>query len=90
MISREKELIVRKVEDQNVYYDKKKSVKVSYPWNEDVFKLGDNLRQAVKVQGSIERQLIRDKAHLEAYNSEFKKFIDRGAISRITQQETDE
>ena len=69
---------------------KKKSVKVSYPWNEDVFKLGDNLRQAVKVQGSIERRLIRDKAHLEAYNSEFKKFIDRGAISRIIQQEMDE
>ena len=90
MISREKELIVRKVEDQIVYDDEKKSVKVSYPWNEDVFKLGDNLRQAVKVQGSIERRLIRDKAHLEAYNSEFKKFIDRGAISRITQQEMDE
>ena len=90
MISREKELVVRKVEDQIVYDNEKKSVKVSYPWNEDVFKLGDNLRQAVKVQGSIERRLIRDKAHLEAYNSEFKKFIDRGAISRITQQETDE
>ena len=43
MISREKELVVRKVEDQIVYDDEKKSVKVSYPWNEDVFKLGDNL-----------------------------------------------
>ena len=76
---------MRKVKDQILYDDEKKSMKVSYPW-----KLGDNLRQAVKVQGSIERRLIRDKAYLEAFNSELKKFIDIGAISRITQQEMDE
>ena len=90
MITREKEAVVRRVEDQLVRDEENCTVKAKYPWTEEVYKLTDNLRQAIKVQSSVERRLRKDEKMLEAYNDEFRKFIDRGAISRILQPELDE
>ena len=77
------------VEDKIVYDEVEKKVKVSYPWTQEVFNLSDNLRQAAKVQGSVERRLLKNESHLKAYNGEFEKFLERGVISRVSQEEID-
>ena len=64
-------------------------VTASYPWTEDVAKLTDNIGQAISFQASVEKKLLRDKDLLAAYNSELQKFIDRGAIVRLSQEEID-
>ena len=89
MVTREKELVVRRMEDQLTYDSTEKSVTVAYPWTENVYKLTDNLHQATRMQCSVERRLLRDSGLMEAYNREFTKFVERGAISRITQSELD-
>ena len=48
------------VEDKIVYDKTEKKVKVSYPWTQEVFNLSDNLWQAAKVQGSVERRLLKN------------------------------
>ena len=89
MVSKDKELVVQRMEDQLCYDERTQKVTVSYPWNQDVFKLSDNLQQAIRMQCSVERRLLRDPLLMSAYNEEFMKFVNRGAISRITQQEMD-
>ena len=82
MISREKEMVVRRVEDSIKYDEKLKKVTVGYPWTEEVYKLSDNLQQAKNFQASVERRLLRD-GDLEFYNSELRKFINREWITRF-------
>ena len=65
-------------------------VTTTYPWTDQVHKLTDNINQAVRMQCSVERRLLRDPSLLRAYNEESKTFVDRGAISLITQDEMDE
>ena len=89
MISREKEMVVKRMEDLIVYDAENQKVSVSYPWTEDLCKLKDNLGQAIAFQTSVERRLLKDQRMLEAYNLELKKFIDRGALVRLTQEELD-
>ena len=54
-ISREKQLVVQRMEDLIKYDADSCKVTVSYPWTEDVCKLSDNLRQAIQFQSSVER-----------------------------------
>jgi len=89
MISREKELVVKRMEDLIKYDEEKQKVSVSYPWTEDVCKLTDNFHQAMAFQKSFERKLIRDQRMLDAYNSELRKAMDRGAIVQLSQEEMD-
>ena len=89
MISRDKEAVVRRVEDLMTYDAVQKKISVSYPWTEDIKKLTDNIGQAISFQKSCEKRLLKNPALLEAYNSELRKFIDRGAIVPLTQEEID-
>ena len=89
MITREKEAVVRRVEDSIKYDADNKTVSVTYPWTQDVCKLTDNLGQAIAFQSSVERRLLKDDVMMETYNAELRKFIDRGAIVRLTQDEID-
>ena len=89
MITREKEAVVRRVEDSIKYDAEAHRVSVTYPWTRDVCKLVDNLGQAVAFQASVERKLLKDETMKRAYNDELQKFIDRGAIVRLTQEEID-
>ena len=89
MISREKELVVRRVEDSIRYDPVTRKVSVSYPWTSDILKLTDNLGQAVNFQSSVERKLLKDPALRDVYNRELLKFIERGAIVRLSQEEID-
>ena len=88
MISREKEMVVERVEDLLSYDQTSMKVTVGYPWTEDIYKLTDNLRQAKDFQASVERRLLRD-GNLDFYNSELQKFIDRGALRKLSQEEMD-
>ena len=90
MISRDKELVVRRMEDQMTYDQESCRVTVAYPWTEDVLKLRDNIQQATRMQCSVERRLLKDTAMMDAYNHEFQKFLDRGAISEISREEMDQ
>ena len=58
---------------------------MTYPWTEDVKRLTNNIGQAISFQSSIEKKLLKDKVMAETYNAELQKFIDRGAITRLTQ-----
>ena len=87
MISREKEQVVQSVEDSIKHDVHSCKVSASYPWTEDVVKLRDNIGQVISFQSSVERKLLRDKSLLDAYNSELQKFIERGAIVRLSQEE---
>ena len=89
MISREKEMVVKRMEDLIKYDAEKQSVSVTYPWTEDVCKLTDNFQQAVGYQKSFERKLLRDQHLMDAYNAELKKAMDRGAIVKLSQEEMD-
>ena len=89
MITREKEMVVRRVEDQIEHDVENCKVKVKYPWTEDIYKLTDNVHQAIRVQSSVEKRLLRDENLLSAYNMEFKKFVSRGAISKLSQHDMD-
>jgi len=89
MVSREKELVVRRMEDQIRYDETDRSVMITYPWTEDVYRLTDNLQQAIRMQYGVERRLCRDPKLLKAYNDEFRKFVERNAISLMTQDEMD-
>ena len=53
-------------------------------------KLKDNVQQAARMQCSVEKRLMKDTAMMEAYNHEFQKFLDRGAISEISREEMDQ
>ena len=37
----------------------------------------------------MECRLLKNSSHLEAYNTKFQKFIDRGAIRKLTEEELD-
>ena len=76
MISRDKEAVVRRVEDAIQYDAEERKVSVSYPWTEDVRKLINNVGQAIAFQSSIERRLLKDKKLRESYNLELQKFIE--------------
>ena len=89
MISGEKEIVVRRVEDQLKYDDVQHTVTAAYPWTEDIIKLTDNLNQVVRTQRGVENRLLKDSSLMEAYNCEIQKFIDRGAISKVSQHELD-
>jgi len=89
MITREKEAVVRRVEDSIKYDAEAHKVSVTYPWTRGVCKLVDNLGQAVAFQASVERKLLKDETMKRLYNDELQKFIDRGAIVRLTQEEID-
>ena len=87
MISREKEMVVKRMEDLIKYDEQEQKVSVTYPWTEDVRKLTDNIGQAIAFQKSYERRLVRDKFLLDAYNKELRKAMDRGAIVKLSQEE---
>ena len=89
MVSREREMVVRRIEDQMKYNEDTKRITVAYPWTEDVVKLTDNVNQVVRAQRGVETRLLRDPAMMEFYNSELQKFIDRGAIRKLSQEELD-
>ena len=86
-ISRDKQAVVRRVEELMTYDAEKKKISVSYPWTEDIKRLKDNIGQAISFQKSCERRLLKNPVLLEAYNSELRKFIERGAIILLTQKE---
>ena len=56
-------------------------------WTEDIWKLTDNYKQAVAFQSSVERRLLKDEKSVEVYNTELRKFIDRGAITKLSSDE---
>ena len=87
MISREKEMVVKRMEDLLKYDEQEQKVSVSYPWTEDVCKLTNNIGQAIAFQSSYERKLIKDKTLLDAYNLEIRKAMDRGAIVKLSEEE---
>ena len=60
MISREKELVVRRMEDSIKFDEVSRKVTASYPWTEDITKLVDNLSQAKRTQRGVERRLLKD------------------------------
>ena len=64
-----------------------KKAEVSYPWTEDIWKLKDNQKQAVVFQSSVKRRLLKDENSVEACNTELRKFMDRGAITKLASDE---
>ena len=89
MMSRDKELVVRRLEELIKYDAKSKTVSVSYPWTEDVKRLTDNVGQAIAIQRSCERRLLKNPLLLDAYNTELRKSMERGAIVKLTEDEID-
>ena len=87
MMSRDKELVVKRLEDLIKYDPTTKRVSVRYPWTEDVIKLTDNIGQAIAFQKSCERRLMRNPILLEAYNKELRKSMEREAIAQLTEEE---
>ena len=89
MITREKEAVVKRDKDSIMYDAATHNVSVAYPWTNNVHKLTDNLGQAISFQASVERKLMKDLTMKDTYNAELRKFIERGAIVRLTQEEID-
>ena len=90
MISREKEAVVKRVEDSLIYDAETHKVSVSYPWTQDIQKLSSNVDQVIAFQSSIEKKLLKDPIMMEAYNLELQKFVDRGALVKLTQKELED
>ena len=85
--SRDKEAVVKRVEDMIEYDAEAKKAEVSYPWTEDIWKLKDNQKQAVVFQSSVRGRLLKDENSVEACNTELRKFMDRGAITKLASDE---
>ena len=65
----------------------KQQIRVQYPFTTDLIILGNaqlnNRGQATAVQCSVENRLIKN-GMMDAYNQEFKKFVDRGTLVQIS------
>ena len=59
--------------------EKEKVIHVTYPYVKDPNVLPDNRSQVIAMAKGQERRL-RKLGHLEAYNKELQKFIDRGCV----------
>ena len=63
-------------------------MEAAYAWTEDVYRLQDNIGQAIGVQKSIEKKLKKN-GDLQAYNAEVQKLIDKKHITELTAEEED-
>ena len=66
------------VKDGNTY--------IRYPFIKDPYLLQDNRFSMIKRSESLEKSLKR-KNMKEAYDEEFQKFIERGVISEVSNEE---
>ena len=87
MMSRDKEMVVRRLEELMKYDENTSKVSVCYPWTQDVRKLTDNIGQAIAIQKSCEKRLLKNPLLLDAYNAELRKSMERGAIVQLTEEE---
>ena len=72
---------------QNIRIDtSKKRLKVRYPFVKDPARLVYNRGVAEAMAEKLEARLRR-KGKLEEYHAEFQKFVDRGAVREISQEE---
>ena len=62
--------------------DETQRIEVTYAWTPDVLKLKENIGQAITVQRSVERRLIK-KGELDLYNQELQKALDTGVLVRL-------
>ena len=69
MMSREKELVIRRAKVMMKYDPEARRVTVSYLWTAHVGKLTDKLGQAVAFQSSVERRLLKEINLADAYNN---------------------
>ena len=85
--------LIRSRKDQDELDILKKSVKlingqlqVTYPFSRDPRCLPNNRSVVVKMAASQEKRLIKS-GHHSYYNSELKKYIDRGAAVKLSKQD---
>ena len=64
-------------------------LQVSYPFVRDPHCLPNNRHTVIKMAEKQENRLIKS-GHLERYNKEFQKYLDRGAAVKLTEQELEE
>ena len=62
---------------------------VNYVFKKDPMCLPNNRATAVKIASKVADRLIK-AGHYEYYNSEFKKYLERGAAIRLSQEEIDQ
>ena len=85
-VSQDDRKILERVEREMVLVPGEQRLEARYPWKPCASKMVENLTQATKIQGSIERRQIRDKRHSE-YVKEFQKLMEKGAIRSLSQEE---
>ena len=79
--------IVSRVEREMVLDKDQSTLHCQYPWKACASRMRDNWEQANKVQGQIERRLIKTN-QLEQYNEEMEKAIQAGTVRELTDSET--
>ena len=62
------------------------SLHVKYPFVRDPYCLPNNRATVLRMAEGLERRLLKS-GHLEKYNAEFRKQVDRGAVTELTQEE---
>ena len=61
-------------------------IRVHYQFQKDPKSLPNNRHVAVKIAEKLEKRLEND-GHLEYYNQELKKYFERGAAVKLTDEE---
>ena len=64
-------------------------LQVTYPFKIDPYCLPNNRNSVIKMTEKQEKRLIKS-GHLSTYNQEFQKYVDRGAVLKLSDQEIDE
>merc|ERR1719494_1692594 len=70
------------MEDCVTYDDVERVFRISYPFTEDPSILTNNFRQVVKIGEREERKLAKEGL-IEAFNQEFDKMIEFGALIEL-------
>ena len=60
----------------------------SYPWKHCAERMKSNRQQVLKIQGKTEERMLKEGTY-QAYQDEFRKAVDAGTVTRVTQEELD-
>ena len=80
-LSRDEAEVVAKQESLMHLNEAEKKIEVKYAWNENLHCLGDNMKQAISFQKSVERKLLK-QGELDPYNAELQKNIAKGFLKK--------
>ena len=81
--------VVRRVETDMFLDKSEQRIKVNYPWKAEAYSQVPNYGQAVAIQASIERRLVKEGL-LSAYAEEMDKALEAGSVKKLGSEDLED